>query len=447
MKRPPSFALLLLSLACGPASVDDPTDPDAGVPYVRGAYPDAGDALPVDGGEGEGESEADGVSEGEVEGEVEGEGEGEGEEPPAGAAADVHTGGPVSPLEDCGQYPYSAAALLEELEGFGQHTEGGDPDRLYTVTTLDHGDGPGTLRRALQSAEPYWIVFDVDGTITLDNDEIRVRSRKTVDGRGRDITINGHLRLEDARHVILTDLKLTNDLDGHCTQAGDVVTIEGTAGASPSDFSSRHIWLHHLEIFNGGDGLLDIRGGTDVTVSWSHLHTHKKGLLLRDPEEYQPEQSGMRITMHHDLFDRISLRGPQLVGGRMHYANNHQRRFYEYGAGSLGGARFLSEQNVYEAREGAFCLFGDDCADPNPCGDQDAAVSKQALVTEWASNGVGYTRSVGDVVRNEAELVENEPGQIDFDPAVDAPVALEPAGDTLVARLAAGTGPRTRYCQ
>jgi pectate lyase len=357
----------------------------------------------------------------------------------------VHTGG-VSALEDCDGYPFSAAALLAELEGFGQNTEGGDPTRVFHVTSLA-SSGNGTLRAALESSEPWWIVFDVDGTITL-SERIEVRSRKTVDGRGRDVTINGHLRMRDARHVIVSDVRLMNDQEEQCTQAGDVVTIEGEAGPSPNDYASRHIWLHHIELFNGGDGLLDVRGGTDITVSWTHLHTHKKGLLLKDPDDAPEGESGMRLTMHHNVFNRITLRGPQLIGGRMHFVNNHQFEFYEYGAGSLGGARLLSQANVYEARPGTWCLYGESmCGDPNPCGDHDVAVAKDALVTEWASNGTGFTHSVDDVLRNDAVLSLNEPTAVDFDPATDAPVIVEPAGDALVTRLWAGVGPRVGYCQ
>lgn len=361
------------------------------------------------------------------------------------AVGDVHAGGAYHPSEDCSRYPYSAEALLSEREGFGRRARGGDPLRPYLVTSLADV-GPGTLRAALESPEPYWIGFAVEGEIILRSGRIEARSRKTVDGRGRDITIKGSVRIRDARDVILTDLKLENDLEGHCTQAGDVLPIGGDRGPTGADYHTYDIWINHLEIYNGGDGLIDLRGATDVTVSWVHLHTHKKGLLWSDPDDML-SGGGQHVTLHHSFFDRISLRGPQFLGGWLHYYNNYQFEWYEYGAGGMRGASFLSENNVYEARPGDWCFIRSQCADPNPCGDFDVRVSKLALINDWASNGPGYTKSVGDLALNDAQVQEHEPSRVSFNPASIYPYRLDPADQDLTRRLRAGAGPRVRYCR
>ena len=358
---------------------------------------------------------------------------------------DVHAGGAYHPAEDCSRYPYSAEALLSEREGFGRRARGGDPLRPYLVTSLADV-GPGTLREALESPEPYWIGFAVEGEIVLRSGRISARSNKTVDGRGRDITVKGSIRIRDARDVIVSDLKLENDLEGHCTQAGDVLPIGGARGPTGADYHTYDIWINHLEIYNGGDGLIDLRGATDVTVSWVHLHTHKKGLLWSDPDDAL-SGGGQHVTLHHSFFDRISLRGPQFLGGWLHYYNNYQFEWYEYGAGGMRGAEFLSEHNVYEARAGDWCFVRSQCADPNPCGDFDVRVSKLALINDWDSNGPGYTKSVGDLALNDADIQEHDPGRVRFNPGAIYPYGLEPADQTLVRRLRAGAGPRVRYCR
>jgi hypothetical protein len=261
----------------------------------------------------------------------------------ATAPADAGT-----PQEDCTRYPFSNATLLAERVGYGRAATGGDPRRIYRVTTLS-GDSTGSgssgsLRRALESDEPWTIVFDVSGTITH-RTRVNVRANKTVDGRGRDIHLRGELRLANVRNVILSDIRLSNDLEGHCTQAGDVLNLTGSGTTDPAAFTTRDIWLHHVEVFNGGDGLVDIRGGSRVTISWSHFHTHKKGMLFQR-DSADRETPGMRVTMHHNWFDRLSYRGPQLLHGRMHYFNNFQYQWMYYGVGSLGGAQLLSEANV-----------------------------------------------------------------------------------------------------
>lgn len=352
------------------------------------------------------------------------------QEPPPDAAA-----GP-----DCSSYPYSAAQLLAERAGYGANAQGGDPGNLYHVTTLA-GSGPGSLRAALESSERYWIVFDVEGTITHPS-RVEVRSYKTIDGRGRDVTINGQLSLRDVRHIIINDVRLTNDQEGHCTQDGDVLSLRGEGGSSPSSYTTRDVWIHHVELFNGGDGLLDLRGASRVTVSWTHFHTHKKGLLMSRTMSEQPA-TGMRVTMHHNFFDRLSLRGPQFIYGRIHYFNNYQFHWYEYGAGGLGDAQFASERNIYEARPGQYCI--NPCPDPNPCGDSDFFVSKKALVHEWSTNGAGRVRSSGDLLLEGAEVSENDPGSV-FDPASEYSYVAEPATAALAARIASDSGPRTEYC-
>lgn len=362
---------------------------------------------------------------------------GPGCDPGDSCVAGACQGGPV---EDCTSYPFQSATLLAERQGFGAQAAGGDPSQVYHVTTLDDG-GAGSLRDALESSTPWWIVFDVNGLITH-NTHVDVQSNKTVDGRGRDITVEGELRLQDARDVILSDIHVTNELEGHCTQAGDVILVRGTSGPTPSDYTSRDIWFHHVEAYLGGDGLLDLRGASNITISWTHFHGHKKGLLMWQDQNGDPTP-GMRVTFHHNFFDRISLRGPQFIYGWCHYFNNYQFEWYEYGAGSLGGAQFFSEANIYEARPGTVCLPA--CPDPNPCGDSDYLVSKEALVVDWGGNGIGNAISLGDLALNGAVIHENQPGTV-FDPAVEYAYTAETATAGLAATIAAESGPRINYC-
>ena len=343
---------------------------------------------------------------------------------------------------ECDAYPFPAASLLAERVGFGAQATGGDPSKVYMVTTLADS-GKGSLRAALESEEPYWIAFAVEGTIKIGGSppRITVRSNKTIDGRGRDVTINGTLRLDDARNVIISDVRLKNDQEAMCGQDGDVLLLIGEGGADPASYTTRDVWIHHVDLFSGGDGLLDLRGASRVTLSWSHLHDHNKAMLMWQTRSGKPA-TGMRVTLHHNFLDRLTLRGPQFIYGWLHFFNNYHFEWYEYGAGSLGGAQMLSERNVYRARPGAFCL---DCPDPNPCGGNDVVVSKEAVVNEWASNGKGMVRSVGDLALEGAKIAVSSPEKV-FDPAGLYEYTAEPAGDALVAAIVAGAGPRVDYC-
>jgi pectate lyase len=352
--------------------------------------------------------------------------------------------GQCTSLGTCDTYPYSPAALLAERAGFGAAATGGDPGKVYHVTTLKDG-GAGSLRAALESDTAYWIVFDVDGTIVLGGADHRLylKGDKTIDGRGRDITVNGELRIQDITNVIISDIRLTNTLSGSCGQTGDVLLIRGDGDDDPNGFSTRDIWLHHVEAYEGGDGLVDIRGGSRVTISWSHFHDHAKGMLMWKDADNLPAP-GMRVTLHHNYFDRLSRRGPQFSYGWAHFYNNYQFEWYEFGAGGIDGAEFLSERNIYEARPGDFCIPS--CPDPNPCGDNDFTVSKEGLVFMWASDAKGSVRSTGDLKLNDAVLATNQPDQV-FDPKAEYDYVAEPATAALKQQIAAEAGPRVDYCK
>jgi pectate lyase len=156
----------------------------------------------------------------------------------------------------------------------------------------------------------------------------------------------------------------------------------------------------------------------------------------------------MRVTYHHNFFDRLTRRGPHLAyGGRGHFFNNYQYQWFEYGAAAVQDAQLASEANVYEALPGTTCL-GNCPRNPNPCGDDvQFQIPKLGLSVDWAANGsLGHARSLNDLKLEGAIVTERNPGQV-FTPATFYRYTAEPANAALVARLRAGTGPRTRYCR
>ncbi|MBI3201278.1 MAG: hypothetical protein HYZ29_07005 [Myxococcales bacterium] len=344
-------------------------------------------------------------------------------------------GAGASPKEDCSKYPFSAATLLSERLGFGAGTTGGDPTKPYHVTTLADS-GAGSLRAALESSEPHWVVFDVNGTITLGT-SVKIKSNKTVDGRGRAITIKGQLRIEPGtENVILSDVSATSPSDG------DVISLRGVAGATAAQYATKRFWFHHLDLFKGFDGLIDVRGATDITVSWGHFHSHAKAFLNARDTNNAPSP-GMRMTYHHNYLNRITRRGPQFHYGLCDFFNNYQYEWYEFGATSQYQAQFLSEANIYQARPGSVCLPA--CPDPNsPTGDSDFSVSKKGLISGWDSEK-GFIRSVGDLTLNEATVEQVDPQKV-FSRSTYYAASPEPAGATLKAAIVAGAGPRTKYC-
>jgi pectate lyase len=349
----------------------------------------------------------------------------------------------------CESIPYGPNELLSELVGYGRHTTGGDPNNVYHVTTTA-GSGSGSLKTALESEQDYWIVFDIGvdapASIDLGEEATRIKSNKTVDGRGRDVTVDGALEFRDGvRNVIMTDLRLTNSHGERCGQSADVISITGDGADTPGTFENRDLWFHHLDMYDGGDGLIDIRGGSRITISWSHFHDHAKAMLFSMEETSELEGREMEVTLHHNFFDRVSRRCPQLTRGRVHSFNNYQYDWWEFAAASVIEAELLSEANIYEARPGLTCgslLFP--CQDPNPCGGTDYLVSKVAISNDWAVDDRGYVRTTGDLLINDATIAVHESDQVS-DP--DYSYAPEIASNELAQQIRAAAGPRTTFCQ
>ena len=292
-------------------------------------------------------------------------------------------------------------------------------------------------------------VFAVDGLITWVED-VRVQSNKTVDGRGRDITVDGTWRLQDVHDVIISDLSVTRSpRDGEeiCEQDGDVMVIRGQGGDSPSDFTAYNIWLHHLAFRDGGDGLLDIRGGTGITVSWSHFSHHKKVSLAWQDEDGRPTP-GMEVTWHHNHFDHTTVRNPRFHYGRAHFVNNFMDEWWQSGAASYDEAEFFSEANVYKAADDCYGVPGVlPCVDDNPCAvNNDWFVDRSLAVVTAGSSDPGKVRSVDDLLINGALIEVTRPTEV-FDPADDYSFPVEAATDALATQIAAQAGPRTDWTE
>jgi len=287
-------------------------------------------------------------------------------------------------------------------------------------------------------------VFAVDGFIRWDTD-VRVESNKTVDGRGRDITVDGTWRLEDVHDVIISDLTLTRSIregEQACEQDGDVIDIRGAGGSIPSDFTSHDIWIHHIEFRDGGDGLLDIRGGTNITISWSRFLDHKKVSLAWQDTDGQPTP-GMQVTWHHNHFDHTTVRNPRFHYGRAHYVNNFVDEWWQSGAASYDEAQFFSEANVYLAADDCYGIPGvSPCEDANPCAvNNDWFVDRSLAVVHAGSSAPGYIKSVGDLLLNGAEVQSRNAAAV-FDPADTYSMVVEPATEQLAEVIEAEAGPR-----
>ena len=235
-----------------------------------------------------------------------------------------------------------AASLSAEVIGFatvdGTTTGGGNATPI-TVTTF------AQLSEAAHDPAPRVIV--VSGTIkTGGGYGMKIASHKTILGADKNATIHGGIQINTVSNVIVRNL----NIHGIWPHSGpdDAIALR----------NSHHVWLDHLNVWDGGDGNLDITSqSTHVTVSWCKFsytdknHPHRFCALIGSGGGDHPEDWGkLKVTWHHNWFaDLVDQRMPRLMYGQAHIFNNlytASGNTYCIGVGSYGAA--LIENNYFK---------------------------------------------------------------------------------------------------
>ena len=87
------------------------------------------------------------------------------------------------------------------------------------------------------------------------------------------------------------------------------------------------------------------------------------------------------------------------------------------------------------------------CIDENPCAiNNDWYVDRSLAVVTEGTAPEGWVRSTGDLLLNGAQVAINRPSEV-FDPADHYTLTVEPATESLAARIASESGPRTDWAE
>ena len=206
-------------------------------------------------------------------------------------------------------------------------------------------------------ARPGSLIIQVNGVITLPGPMHDVTSHKTIVGVGANSGLTGGglnigLPVNDAttsvpanavRNVIVRNLNFTGTPD-------DAINVQ---------MFSHHIWIDHNDLSNGYDGLIDIkRGSSYVTVSWNHTHNHTKNMLLgHDDGNGAQDVGNLKVTYHHNFFDRTPQRNPRVrFGEPVHVFNNYFVYNTDIGVACQANAGCVIENNVFENTEEAYAI-------------------------------------------------------------------------------------------
>ncbi|WP_235030843.1 pectate lyase family protein [Nonomuraea solani] len=117
---------------------------------------------------------------------------------------------------------------------------------------------------------------------------------------------------------------------------------------------SHHVWIDHNDLAAGYDGLIDVkRGSSYVTVSWNHTHDHTKNMLLGHDDGNGAQDAGrLKVTYHHNWFDRTPQRNPRVrFGEPVHVFNNYYVYNTDIGVACQANAGCVVEGNYFERVE------------------------------------------------------------------------------------------------
>ncbi|KAI3502461.1 hypothetical protein L1887_30540 [Cichorium endivia] len=228
---------------------------------------------------------------------------------------DLHSCEAANPIDKCWRckpdWAENRQALADCALGFAKGTTGGKGGEIYEVTdpSDDACDNPkeGTLRYGVTRDKPLWIIFSKDMVITLKH-ELVMCNDKTIDGRGASVEIaNGAgLTVGNVKNVIIHGIHIHHI---KVTEGGNVMDSETHSRARPKNdgdgiyvFASSKVWIDHVTLHDGPDGLIDVtNGGTCVTISNCKFTNHNKVILLgADPAHTQDKN--MQVTVAFNKF-------------------------------------------------------------------------------------------------------------------------------------------------
>ncbi|HEY2943849.1 MAG TPA: pectate lyase, partial [Vicinamibacteria bacterium] len=175
---------------------------------------------------------------------------------------------------------------------------------------------------------------------------IRIGANTTLVGLGKRALIRGAwLDIRDADNVIIRNITFqdthdcfpqwspTDGSQGNWNSLYDAVSLRNTT----------HVWVDHNEfadvdtadaglptyfgrVFQVHDGHLDITNASDfVTVSWNRFLDHDKVMLIGSSDSGSTaagDRGKLRVTLHHNLFERVGQRTPRVRFGKVHVYNN-----------------------------------------------------------------------------------------------------------------------------
>ncbi|KAB2011495.1 hypothetical protein ES319_D09G024800v1 [Gossypium barbadense] len=269
----------------------------------------------------------------------------------------------TNPIDSCWRckknWAKNRKILAKCVLGFGHKTSGGSNGDYYLVTDNSDDDvlnpKPGTLRHAVIQKRPLWIIFARTMHIKL-SQELIVQSNKTIDGRGADVHIayGCGITLQFVHNVIIHNIHIHHIFPSSGGLIRDSEDHFGFRTVGDGDgisiFGSSNIWLDHISMSEGQDGLIDaIQGSTAITISNCHFTHHNDVMLFGASDAYSKDQF-MQVTIAFNHFGKeLIQRMPRCRWGFFHVVNNDYTHWKMYAIGGSMHPTIISQGNRFIA--------------------------------------------------------------------------------------------------
>jgi hypothetical protein len=228
------------------------------------------------------------------------------------------------------QVAVHAQTAFPGAQGFGAASRGGKGGRVIHVTRLDDdvkSPKPGSFRWAVLQKGPRVVKFAIAGNIEL-KDRVLVReSRLTIDGGDApDLGVclkGGALEFRDCSDIIVRNLRVRAGAAPGLRE-NQIPFRWRPKGSRGLDCINIHecerVMIDHCSLSWSCDEIVSVVRSRDVTVQWCILSEPLASPRLHpygDRHAYCLNASASTLSVHHCLFARYVMRGPQFEANDM----------------------------------------------------------------------------------------------------------------------------------